>query len=283
VTFVGGVPRSGTTLIHAVLCSTGQTNPAVAEDRVLRHIALSHEECDAQFEHHVHVVFPDRPALDRFHRSQIDSYLVHLRGRWPEAAHLVLKQPMLTINFPTLARLLPDARFVVVLRDPRAIVASLAEVDRRQQAEHGKPLFGGNMEAYLSLIDAYYRPSITFFTGAARGRCTWLRYEDFVRAPREMAGSLGAATGIDLSSYDPEHPWRGWHDGTTSREERRRWSTYAENWGGPVAAERAETWRRRLRAEDQATIATRLAPLMQAFGYEPGARGDRPRPGLQLP
>lgn len=267
VTFVGGVPRSGTTLIHAVLCSTPATNPAVAEDRVLRHIALSHEECREQFDRHVRFAFADRDAISAFHREQLAHYVAHQRMLWPEARRLVFKQPMLTIHFPTLADLLPEARFVVVLRDPRAIVASLIEVDRKEQEQEGKPRFGGTMEAYLRMIESYYGPPVRYFRGERRRCCAWLRYEDFVRDPRRFAPILGRAAGVDLSDYDPAAPWRGWHDGTTSREDRRGWSTYAELWGEPVKSGRTETWRETLSPDDEVLIVERLKHFMRAFGY----------------
>ena len=264
---MGGVPRSGTTLIHAVLCSTPATNPGIAEDRVLRHIALSHEECLAQFERHVQAVFPDREALRDFHREQATRYIAHLATVWPAARRLVVKQPMLTMNFPTLAELLPEARFVIVVRDPRAIVASLLEVDRKEVEGTGKPRFGGTVEAYIALMDAYWRPSLTHFSRTGSGRCAWLRYEDFVRAPRAAARRLGEAGGVDLRSYDPDHPWRGWSEGTTTREDRRDWPTFAALWGQPVEDSRIDAWRDSLTSEQAATIMRRLAPYVRHFGY----------------
>jgi protein-tyrosine sulfotransferase len=273
--FAGGSKRSGTTLLHSILCSTQATPPPAAEDGTVRYLALAYEDTLRRFDRHASFFFEDRDKAHRIYRQMTLRYLHEIAGRWPEASHLVIKQPQLTRHFPTLAKLLPRARFVITVRDPRDTVASLAKVARReheQQARPGHRTMG--IPGLVRMVAQDYQEVLNVFGARNSNRVMWVRYEDMVRAPETTAQRLGDFTGIDLSGYQSGEPWRGWADGTVNLEERRKSPFFSPLWGQAVTDTRVGTWPEVLDAKQEATVTRALAPIMRAFGY-----GDVPAAG----
>jgi len=265
--FIGGAQRSGTTLLHSILCSTQATPPPVAEDGTVRYLAMAYEDAIRRFDQHAGHFFKDRNEAAQFHRKLILSYLGQVASRWPEASHIVLKQPLLTPHFPTLAKLLPRAGFVIAIRDPRDIVASLGEVSERESEQLGSPSMSKRPNAFARYALRHYERPLKAFGPRDSERVQWIRYEEMVNDPEAVARQLGAFTGIDLSGYQSAEPWRGWDDGTVDIEERRKSPYFSPLWGKAVTAQRVGTWRERLSPEEADTITRAVMPMMRAFGY----------------
>lgn len=160
------------------------------------------------------VAFPNQPqagALD------LGGLSLRERRRWEQAfgrlvraltlAHdgrrLVLKSPPHTARISTLLQLLPDARFVHVVRDPFAVYPSTLHLWRVLFAIHGlqRPSWEGLPEF---ILDTFARMHAAFEAGRRLvpvGRLHELRYEDLVRDPvgqlREVYRSL------DLGDFEP--------------------------------------------------------------------------------
>ena len=265
--FIGGAQRAGTSLLHSIVCSTQATPPPVAEDGTVRYLAMAHEDTIRRFDQHAGHFFQDRDEAARFYRRLILQYLEQVAKRWPDASHVVLKQPLLTPHFPTLAKLLPKAGFIIAMRDPRDIVASLLEVADRESVELGTPSARKRPGPFTRHALRFYERPMKAFGSRDGKRAVWIHYEEMVRDPETVARRLGSFTGIDLSGYQSGEPWRGWSDGTVDLEERRKSPYFSPLWGQAVTAERIGAWRGIL-TEKEAVAVTRAAkPIMQAFGY----------------
>lgn len=267
-TFIGGAQRSGTTLLHSIVCSTRATPPPTAEDGVARYIALAFEDTLRRFDQHASHFFKDREEARQFFRKQLRSYILLAASRWPDATHMVLKQPLLTPHFPTLAKLLPRAQFIIAVRDPRDVVASLLEVAARESDALGKPSAPRTrMRQFTRQALYFYDRPLADFGPKDGARHLWVRYEDMVRAPEATAERLGAFTGIDLSGYQSGEPWRGWGDGTVDLDGRKRSPYFSPLWGQPVTQDRIGAWRTALTDVEASRVAQAASDLMQAFGY----------------
>ena len=125
--FVGGAPRTGTTLLHALICTSPRVNDYVAECSYFSAFLNPYLVGLGAFNHHTRSYFDSQDAFRDFHTSILRTVLDRIWLRTLKPQILALKDPMLTKNFHILAQLLPDTKFIIAIRDPRDAVLSVLE------------------------------------------------------------------------------------------------------------------------------------------------------------
>lgn len=189
-------------------------------------------------------------------------------GRWIRRHHWyfgfdVVKEPWLTFAPRELAVALPQARFVLVIRDPRDTLRSIldrldvpgdrpdnpAELERLGPGWRG--LFEGcaRGEHYIDVLTERWLEATRAGEALAGKRLRTIRYEDFVADKaggiRGLATALEMPTGRDIASLvDHDFQPRG-----------RRRDTSWEAFFGPKNLQR---------------IVSRAGPTMRDHGYDPG-------------
>ncbi len=158
--FVGGAPRSGTTLVQNILDS----HPDI---------------CGAPEFHHVRDIVELREKIQTTAargwideictREGIDSYLCNLLeqfllpiGEKTNSRFVSEKTPSNVLVFPQLLRICPEALFIHVVRDPRAVICSLLQVGLRAKRKGmeavsrglGAPRFTRDFLAAASYVQA---------------------------------------------------------------------------------------------------------------------------------
>ncbi|MEM7220372.1 MAG: sulfotransferase [Pseudomonadota bacterium] len=137
--FLGGSPRSGTTLAQNMLDS----HPDVLggpEFLHLRDIVDLRRKLSISVTKEWITLFCDQAAVDAQVRGMILNFLLPFADRH-DAQRLSEKTPENVLVFPELLELLPESYFVFVVRDPRATVASQLSVGKRAVAKGEKPAY----------------------------------------------------------------------------------------------------------------------------------------------
>lgn len=132
-----GAPRSGTTLLAGLLSAGKEASPMLPE--------CSHITAIIQHFHNIlHYSDPqrfaayaiDEPTLSGMYRGMVDSMLDTVQSHFNgiDYRYLILKDPELT----PLIDLIPcffgeDSKTVCVVRDPRAVIASMLEVESKKK------------------------------------------------------------------------------------------------------------------------------------------------------
>lgn len=212
--FVGGSQRSGTSLLAASLCAGEETNPYLGESGGLRSLFQSYSVMSQRFNDETVFHFGSRAVFDEYCASNIRSFLSHVLAAHAPASSLVLKEPHLTVHFPTLWQYVPEARFVMLIRDPRDIVASMLTVGEKMRQKGQAHLFSsGKVDKIAQLVRQFYRPvfQASLANKAFAKTVTWVRYESLVEDPVATIEALRAFTGLKLELYDPTEPTKRTH------------------------------------------------------------------------
>ena len=181
--FVGGAPRSGTTLVQNMLDCHREIYggpeflhiPDIVRVRSLLHASISRRWID---------LICSYEQVDHLTAAWIEAFLLPLADAHG-ARFLSEKTPMNVLVFPQLIELFPKARLIFVVRDPRAIVSSLLEVGARARAKRLEPpFFTKNLWAAISYTRDCMEKGFTAVE-AAPERVYTVVYERLVSGPAE--------------------------------------------------------------------------------------------------
>jgi hypothetical protein len=285
--FVGGCPRSGTTLLRTMLNShpelamphetrilvegyrrrsewgdladTGNRRALarwVVDRRVSRHRRLT-EDTEALVE--AMVAAP--PTLGSVLGAGFRLYANrHGKSRWGD------KRPSLVLNLEAVFAMFPDAQYVNIVRDPRAVVASIRRVGRRHGWEaHGLPGGTDTWERSVRAADRWRRrlPADQFLE---------VQYEHLVSHPATVIERVAEFLHLDSAGLDAML-----HHHETADIHSRTLHAYVSK---PVTAERVRAWEQALGPREIAFVESVLGDQMRRYGYEPVARARKVPPGL---
>ncbi len=255
--FVVGAPRSGTTVLHALVCSAPTVNEYVAECTYFTQMLQPLLRIWPSFDVHAQSYFADRKELAHYHGDLLASVLYDTWEHLGRPPTLALKDPMLTAQLELLGMLLPEARFVVSVRDPRDVVASwLAVVARKggevESADAARRIAQEYRRDYEAVLRRHRkRPDAVFL----------VPYQQLVQGG--ATASLERYLGVTL---DPNQLWQGWSANDAMRQD----PTFSANYGRPLSAASVGRWTERLTAEQVRVVEEICGPVAAALGYPLG-------------
>ncbi|WP_323763183.1 sulfotransferase [Maricaulis sp.] len=135
--FIGGAPRSGTTLLRAMV-NASRNIVCGPEMRVIPALCHLAEQIDAgPTDSLEHCYGLDREALNAQFARAIDRMLAPLHAR--TGARVAEKTPANILHFNRLRQIFPDSPLIAIIRDGRDVVASLLSMDWTD-AKSGQPM-----------------------------------------------------------------------------------------------------------------------------------------------
>lgn len=265
--FVGGSQRSGTTLLQKILCSGEASNPFIGEASYLRALLSVYQLALDEFEGQTRFYFDSQAAFKKYHTGLIQNFLAHLQKHFAVPS-LVLKEPHMTMHFFTLFEMVPESKFVVIVRDPRDIVVSMLDVGQRLEKRGGyHPLFQeDNLSAMVRSIMSFYAPVLNDYQNneAFRQVCRFIKYEVLVQHPEKTVALLRSFTGLKLERFNPDEPLIG-PQKDTQASKGSFWRTELSHQA--VSNQSMGRFQGRLNPQQIALIEQEAQPLMQTFGY----------------
>jgi tetratricopeptide (TPR) repeat protein len=251
--FLGGHPRSGTTLLEQILDAHPEVlafdEPVAFNQEITGHIPLPPGIGKIQAR-----ALNSLPTsrIPQMRQRYIKSLLREVAGE-PTAQVLLDKNPSPTMSLPHWLRIFPELKVIIALRDPRDVITSCFFLNLMLNATNMNFLtLERTAKHYADLMDVWLRMR-------ELGGFDWIetRYEDVVEnmesEGRRATEFLGLAWHPDQSRY---------------HEAARRKFLFAPTYHDvtqPVYRRAVGRWERY--AEALAPIQSKLAPYCKAFGY----------------
>lgn len=192
----------------------------------------------------------------------------------PEDGYVVIKEPNGSVGAPLLVEALPESRVILLVRDPRDVVASLLAAQRK--GSWGSGGAGGSLAD--TSPDEFVRQRAMMYVaslgkareayGAHQGPRVATRYEDLRYDTLEELGRIYSALGIpaeedQLRRVVEKHSWENIPERSKGEDKPRRKA-------------RPGGWREDLTPEQARMVAEITAPIMDEFypGWERPAPSD---------
>ena len=283
VVFIGGSPRSVTTLVQNIL----DCHPSILGGPEFLHLPdifkLRKKLLESIAKEWISLIC-SREDVDTQIRGMIGNFLLAFADRH-DAGLLSEKTPENVLVFPDLVDLLPEAKLIHVVRDPRAIVASLLGVSRRAREMGETPApFTANIDAAVEHVRRCMKSGFAT-SQQAPDQVFTVVYEQLVSQPEQIGRRLCDFLGIEwhpAMSTPGEQKHLG--EAAITANSKEIWYDAKTYYSNPNT-DSLDKWRRQLSGADQMIIARGFAsmPQLQALGYDltPGhlSAADRARAG----
>ena len=150
--FVSGSPRSGTTLCHALICTSNEVNDYVPESSYLTGLLNNYINGNSNEIHNLHL-FGSMQDFKEFNIEQISFFLHYLWLRLGHKKYLCLKDPLMFEHFDWLDQVFKQVKYVFTYRDPIETISSRVKVLKNE----GEDINANVIAALSNELLNYYR------------------------------------------------------------------------------------------------------------------------------
>jgi Sulfotransferase family len=287
--FIGGCPRSGTTLVRSMLDSHPdlaiphetrfliyayrrrarwgdlafrENREAMARWVVSRDLSRHSRLCPDP-EEIVRRMVASAPTVGSVLSAGFRLYAeLHGKVRWGD------KRPALVLDLDAVFAMFPDAQYINVVRDPRAAVASIRRVGEAHGWDSERIVRGAE------LWDRSQRAARRWQRRLPANQFLEIQYERLVAQPRRTLERIVDFLGLDRAGIER---MLAFHERTSSIYSEKMHPLIVK----PVTTEPVRRWQTELSRPELAFIERVLAGPMRRYGYEPVARGRAPA-GMRL-
>ncbi|XP_064159879.1 protein-tyrosine sulfotransferase 1 isoform X2 [Anguilla rostrata] len=257
--FIGGVPRSGTTLMRAML----DAHPAVRcgeETRVIPRVLAMKQMWSRSGREKMRL--DEAGVTDEVLDAAMRAFLLEVIVRHGEPApFLCNKDPFALKSLSYLAKIFPRARFVLMIRDGRASVHSM--ISRKVT------IAGFDLGSYRDCLTKWNRAVETMHAQCleAQGRCLPVHYEQLVLHPERWMRTLLRFLDIPWDDAVLRHEELIGKAGGVSLSKVERSTDQVIK---PVNVEALSKWVGKIPGDVLRDMAV-IAPMLARLGYDPHA------------
>lgn len=191
--FVGGSPRSGTTLVQRILDCHPEIYGGPEFDFVPSIVDLFRQMRNSIRSGRIDA-FLDEKSLVHTFRSLLAALLIP-KLQAEGVTHLSEKTPSNVLAFAWLEECAPESRKILVIRDPRDVVNSMLEVGGRQRRRQGRAFgFTRDTVAAVDYMNECLKAGIALAETSAN--CLVIHYEDAVSDPLAVGNRIYRFIGV---------------------------------------------------------------------------------------
>lgn len=273
VVFLVGAPRSGTTWLQLLLSSSPAV--ATADETHLFSVYLSGLFLEwRRFQTSgrgmgLHPLFDEHEFLERV-RSFSDAVLRKILANKPGAAVILEKTPNHALYWKDIFAVYPDAYFLHLVRDPRAVVASLRAAGRGWGKSWANPGVLENARLWSESVGKAVEIS----------RCTnrylQVSYEELMDSPAERLSALFSWMGVETSLEDCKKIVDLNTPDKLKKAVQLKSGEIGRKPQGFFGGRGVEGWRKELSGSEIRAIERATAPLAETLGYFAAEKGYLP-------
>lgn len=192
--FIGGMPRSGTTLIQGMLCNDDKTIDSTKECTYLRFLVEAYQKGKYTWDGFTNQYFSNRNEFFSFNKQIIDSYFSQLSKVIDTNDKIIVqKHPGIVNIIPDLIELYPDSNFIVMKRDIRDAIASYLKIKRNE---------GYSAKYFVDMYIGEFRTFNEWCKNVNTNNVLFVQYEDLLTETIETMQEIRNFTGLQLN-FDP--------------------------------------------------------------------------------
>lgn len=192
--FIGGMPRSGTTLMQGIICNDNQTIQSTKECTYLRFLVEAYQKGKYMWDRHTHQYFSDKSEYASFNKQIINKYFSQLSKMIDISnKEIVQKHPGIVNIIPDLIELYPDSRFIIMKRDIRDAISSYMKIKRNE---------GYNLKYFVDMYIGEFRTFNEWYKNINVNNVLFVQYEELLTNANKMMAILREFTGLSLD-FDP--------------------------------------------------------------------------------
>jgi len=232
---IAGAPRSGTHLLHSLVCTSGRVNRFIPEFYQLYYLVEAYLHTLRLAPDIGVAPFADIQDCTRHHFDLVRATLTAAWERLDRPEILAVKECSLTPYLGLMARHMPDLRCIVILRDPRDTIASQVRETEKRLGQRPAAF----VDAAILRMRQLYGSVIRESSGPLGSRLLGINYEELV-AGKEF-GRLAAFLGVD--DLDPGQLWQRTSFDITTYD---HLSVASDLWGAPMTDAGVGRWKNTL-------------------------------------
>jgi hypothetical protein len=265
--------RSGTTVIHRALCTARNSNPYISESWFLHELFSLFDRNMRRFEVRHKDQFGEPAEFARLVSLNLNYYIEMVSARYGNPEVLIFKHPELTSHFTTIKQLAPETKFLVIVRDPRDVIASIKNVNARHRktgtwSPHGTL---STMEQFCDYYASYYN-SVFAQRADFASKLMFVRYEDVVSQPVKTFAHISAFSGASyaddaMTKFTDEHAKANNFRKDLRLKDPLSSAYWSEMYTKDLSTERIGSYAKTLDADEVREIQTRLAGFGKSFRY----------------
>lgn len=261
---IGGAQRSGTTLLQLLLCQAEESNEMLREASYLRGLLRTYRESARTKE--ISSYFSTPLEFQAFHAELTARFIHQASTHLGSPKCLVLKDPYFSIYTGEVLQLLPSARLLCMVRDPRDTLASMVEVNKRSVELYNKLIFPNDLRKLCEHFLTFYAPFFSTEFAPHKERVSFIRYEDLLQKTEDTLAILEGVTGLTLRSIELEGNLESGHVDYEEDKDISPW--WSKHYGKELSTDSIGRYKTIFSREQIAAINTFCSPLLTRFGYE---------------
>lgn len=273
VLLIGGAARSGTTVIHRALCTAENSNPYISESLYLSEIMHLYRRNLMRYDARHADQFGSVRNFRELIWLNIRQYLSLVSVKYNDPYLLVIKHPGLTYFFSELSAAFLDFKFIVVVRDPRDVIASLMKVAERHKENKiiSQQTQLVSIKQHCDYYISYYE-NIFNDLGGFNNRLIFVKYENFMNEPDKVLQRISQFSGAKYDTsramkFLPEHAAAANFDKKSREEDPFGGAFWSDSYTESITTDRIGKYKDVLNEAQIEEIQQRLQAIGSRFGY----------------